>query len=261
VTGGWRGVGATARWRLTCMCDMMVAPSLVMMTSPSLLWIILSMPLGPRDVRTASATPARAASGAGRAGGGWARLSVPNTVQAAGAHTCGVGGEESHCHRAPCPPAGSPRHGLPAPARWHRSPAVPSPPQGCYRAWSERGAFKPSRRRRSAGQMGASAARAERSHIHGRNRGWRIRHDDCSHNPPFAAMMLAVRTSWDFAVPPVVRSTPPPAGLAAASAIGVDAGSASALDRFQGRWKRGRELTLPDGTVGCRQAMRSSCVV
>lgn len=34
----------------------MVAPSLVMTTSPVPFWIILSMPRGPRDVRTASAT-------------------------------------------------------------------------------------------------------------------------------------------------------------------------------------------------------------
>jgi len=43
---------------LTCMWDMMVAPSLVMRTSPSLVSIILSMPLGPRLVRMASATAA-----------------------------------------------------------------------------------------------------------------------------------------------------------------------------------------------------------
>ena len=43
-------------WK-TCMWLMMVAPSLVMMTSPSFDWIILSMPLGPSDVRTQSATP------------------------------------------------------------------------------------------------------------------------------------------------------------------------------------------------------------
>ena len=43
-------------WK-TCMWLMIVAPSFVMITSPSLLWIILSMPLGPSDERTASATP------------------------------------------------------------------------------------------------------------------------------------------------------------------------------------------------------------
>mmetsp|Transcript_23828 Transcript_23828/g.34820 ORF Transcript_23828/g.34820 Transcript_23828/m.34820 type:complete len:292 (-) Transcript_23828:52-927(-) len=40
----------------TCMRSKMVAPSLVMMTSPVSLWIILSMPRGPSEVRTASAT-------------------------------------------------------------------------------------------------------------------------------------------------------------------------------------------------------------
>ena len=34
----------------------MVAPSLVMTTSPLEVWIILSMPLGPSEVRTASLT-------------------------------------------------------------------------------------------------------------------------------------------------------------------------------------------------------------
>ena len=43
-------------WK-TCMWLMMVAPSFVMMTSPSLDWIILSMPFGPSEERTASATP------------------------------------------------------------------------------------------------------------------------------------------------------------------------------------------------------------
>ena len=43
-------------WK-TCMWLMMVAPSFVMMTSPSLDWIILSMPFGPSEDRTASATP------------------------------------------------------------------------------------------------------------------------------------------------------------------------------------------------------------
>ena len=43
-------------WK-TCMWLMMVAPSFVMITSPSLDWIILSMPFGPSDERTASATP------------------------------------------------------------------------------------------------------------------------------------------------------------------------------------------------------------
>ncbi|RNA25965.1 t-complex 1 subunit alpha [Brachionus plicatilis] len=43
-----------AGW-LTCICLRMVAPSLVMVTEPSDDWIILSMPLGPSDVRTASA--------------------------------------------------------------------------------------------------------------------------------------------------------------------------------------------------------------
>mmetsp|Transcript_92562 Transcript_92562/g.239017 ORF Transcript_92562/g.239017 Transcript_92562/m.239017 type:complete len:232 (+) Transcript_92562:952-1647(+) len=41
-------------------CSRIVAPSLEMITSPFGSWIILSMPLGPREVRTASAT-ARAA--------------------------------------------------------------------------------------------------------------------------------------------------------------------------------------------------------
>mmetsp|Transcript_41360 Transcript_41360/g.113800 ORF Transcript_41360/g.113800 Transcript_41360/m.113800 type:complete len:315 (+) Transcript_41360:1237-2181(+) len=44
----------------TSICFKMVAPSLVIITSPCPLWIILSMPRGPRLVRTASAT-ARAA--------------------------------------------------------------------------------------------------------------------------------------------------------------------------------------------------------
>ena len=52
----------------TCMWLMMVAPSLVMMTSPSFDWIILSMPLGPSDVRTQSATPA---NGGAREKRGW----------------------------------------------------------------------------------------------------------------------------------------------------------------------------------------------
>mmetsp|Transcript_14034 Transcript_14034/g.47391 ORF Transcript_14034/g.47391 Transcript_14034/m.47391 type:complete len:233 (+) Transcript_14034:967-1665(+) len=45
----------------TCSWLRIVAPSLVMSTSPSPFWIILSMPRGPREVRTASAT-ARAAT-------------------------------------------------------------------------------------------------------------------------------------------------------------------------------------------------------
>lgn len=40
----------------TCICPRMVAPSLVMITSPSPPWIILSIPRGPRLVRIASAT-------------------------------------------------------------------------------------------------------------------------------------------------------------------------------------------------------------
>ena len=40
----------------TCNCDKMVAPSLVINTSPSPFWIILSIPRGPRDVLTVSAT-------------------------------------------------------------------------------------------------------------------------------------------------------------------------------------------------------------
>mmetsp|Transcript_16168 Transcript_16168/g.39095 ORF Transcript_16168/g.39095 Transcript_16168/m.39095 type:complete len:243 (+) Transcript_16168:1121-1849(+) len=41
---------------LTDICFRMVAPSLVMMTPPFPSWIILSMPRGPREVRTAVAT-------------------------------------------------------------------------------------------------------------------------------------------------------------------------------------------------------------
>uniref|UniRef100_A0A147BV85 Putative secreted protein n=1 Tax=Ixodes ricinus TaxID=34613 RepID=A0A147BV85_IXORI len=40
----------------TCICFRMVAPSLVMVTSPLAAWIILSIPRGPRLVRMASAT-------------------------------------------------------------------------------------------------------------------------------------------------------------------------------------------------------------
>mmetsp|Transcript_94239 Transcript_94239/g.228829 ORF Transcript_94239/g.228829 Transcript_94239/m.228829 type:complete len:201 (-) Transcript_94239:101-703(-) len=40
----------------TCMWLRIVAPSLVMITSPLSAWIILSMPRGPSDVRIASAT-------------------------------------------------------------------------------------------------------------------------------------------------------------------------------------------------------------
>lgn len=43
---------------MTLMCLRMVAPSLVMTTSPWAVWIILSIPLGPSEVRTASATAA-----------------------------------------------------------------------------------------------------------------------------------------------------------------------------------------------------------
>lgn len=41
---------------ITLMCLRMVAPSFVMTTSPDAVVIILSIPRGPRDVRTASAT-------------------------------------------------------------------------------------------------------------------------------------------------------------------------------------------------------------
>ncbi len=41
---------------MTAMCLRMVAPSLVMTTSPLDVWIILSIPLGPSEVRTASLT-------------------------------------------------------------------------------------------------------------------------------------------------------------------------------------------------------------
>jgi hypothetical protein len=54
-------------WK-TCRWLMIVAPSLVMITSPSLLWIILSIPLGPSDERTASETPAGREEAAGMAG-------------------------------------------------------------------------------------------------------------------------------------------------------------------------------------------------
>lgn len=43
---------------MTLMCLRMVAPSLVMTTSPCAVWIILSIPRGPSEVRTASATAA-----------------------------------------------------------------------------------------------------------------------------------------------------------------------------------------------------------
>lgn len=42
----------------TLMCLRMVAPSFVMTTSPCAVWIILSIPRGPKEVRTASATAA-----------------------------------------------------------------------------------------------------------------------------------------------------------------------------------------------------------
>lgn len=48
---------------MTLMCLRIVAPSLVMTTSPCAVWIILSIPLGPSDVRTASATAASAKEG------------------------------------------------------------------------------------------------------------------------------------------------------------------------------------------------------
>ena len=44
---------------ITLMCLRIVAPSFVMTTSPLAVVIILSIPRGPRDVRTASATAAR----------------------------------------------------------------------------------------------------------------------------------------------------------------------------------------------------------
>ena len=44
-----------AGWTIA-ICLRMVAPSLVITTSPDDVWIILSMPLGPRDVRIASLT-------------------------------------------------------------------------------------------------------------------------------------------------------------------------------------------------------------
>lgn len=48
--------GRAAPRRHTCICPRMVAPSFVITTSPSPFWIILSIPLGPRLVRMASAT-------------------------------------------------------------------------------------------------------------------------------------------------------------------------------------------------------------
>ncbi len=51
-----RSTNILAAGCMTAICFRMVAPSLVTRTSVGPLWIILSMPLGPREVLTASAT-------------------------------------------------------------------------------------------------------------------------------------------------------------------------------------------------------------
>lgn len=58
----WAVERLTNIFAVGCMTDMlfnMVLPSFVIIVSPLPLWIILSMPLGPREVRMASATAAR----------------------------------------------------------------------------------------------------------------------------------------------------------------------------------------------------------
>lgn len=69
----WAVERLTSILAVGCMTDMlfsMVFPSFVIIVSPLPLWIILSMPLGPREVRMASATAVRGAglvSGSGPA--------------------------------------------------------------------------------------------------------------------------------------------------------------------------------------------------
>lgn len=70
----------------------MVLPSLVMMVSPLPLLIILSMPLGPREVRIASATAADKASLANR---GHRGVVVEGLTHTSGSDNVG----RSHSHR------------------------------------------------------------------------------------------------------------------------------------------------------------------
>lgn len=58
----WAVERLTSIFAVGCITDMlfsMVLPSFVIIVSPLPLWIILSMPLGPREVRMASATATR----------------------------------------------------------------------------------------------------------------------------------------------------------------------------------------------------------